>query len=169
MEIKLKKRAVYAGDVHTALLQAGVDIETANNFVAGLATANSELETLQEQEIHKIRTPFAQVICRQTWMGCGLYYEIQYYNPEDKEIHVGFGSYEPDFVYTWLAEFFEIDRNMGMDFTRVIRCRDCKHYRNHPNGLCYAWTEPKCTPKGYSGEAHMVEPDDFCSCGERRE
>lgn len=50
----------------------------------------------------------------------------------------------------------------------VTRCKDCKHYRNHPNGLCYLHTEPKENKRGYSGELVCVEPDDFCSYGERR-
>lgn len=37
--------------------------------------------------------------------------------------------------------------------TRVVRCKDCKHYRNYPNGLCYLHTEPKSNARGYSGEA----------------
>lgn len=52
---------------------------------------------------------------------------------------------------------------------RVTRCKDCKHYRNYPNGLCYLHTEPKTNARGYSGEAVCVEPDDFCSYGERKE
>ena len=52
---------------------------------------------------------------------------------------------------------------------RVTRCKDCKHYRNYPNGLCYLHTEPKANARGYSGEAVCVEPDDFCSYGERKE
>ena len=58
---------------------------------------------------------------------------------------------------------------MKKDYVRVLRCKDCKHYRNHPNGLCYLHTEPKENERGYSGEAVCVEPDDFCSYGERRE
>lgn len=58
---------------------------------------------------------------------------------------------------------------MKEDYARVLRCKDCKHYRNHPNGLCYLHTEPKENEHGYSGEAVCVEPDDFCSYGERRE
>lgn len=50
----------------------------------------------------------------------------------------------------------------------IVRCFDCKHYRNHPNGLCYAHTEPCDNERGYRGEAVCVEPDDFCSSGERR-
>ena len=51
----------------------------------------------------------------------------------------------------------------------VTRCKDCKYYRNHPNGLCYLHTEPKETERGYSGDAVCVEPDDFCSYGEPKE
>lgn len=51
----------------------------------------------------------------------------------------------------------------------VTRCKDCKHYRNHPNGLCYLHTEPKENARGYSGDAVCVEPDDFCSYGEPKE
>ena len=58
---------------------------------------------------------------------------------------------------------------MKEDYARVLRCKDCKYYRNHPNGLCYLHTEPKENERGYYGEAVCVEPDDFCSYGERRE
>jgi hypothetical protein len=51
----------------------------------------------------------------------------------------------------------------------VVRCKDCKHYRNYPNGLCYLHTEPKTNARGYSGDAVCVEPEDFCSYGERKE
>lgn len=40
--------------------------------------------------------------------------------------------------------------------------------RNLPNGLCYLYTEPYDNERGYKGEAVCVEPDDFCSYGERR-
>ena len=60
-------------------------------------------------------------------------------------------------------------RQPTADVAEVVRCKDCRYYRNHPNGLCYLHTEPKENERGYSGEAVCVEPDDFCSCGERRE
>lgn len=56
-----------------------------------------------------------------------------------------------------------------VDAVPVVRCKDCKHYRNYPNGLCYLHTEPKTNARGYSGDAVCVEPDDFCSYGERKE
>lgn len=55
------------------------------------------------------------------------------------------------------------------DVAPVVRCKDCKHYRNHPNGLCYLHTEPKENARGHSGNAACVEPEDFCSYGERKD
>ena len=43
------------------------------------------------------------------------------------------------------------------DVAVVVRCKGCKHYRNHPNGLCYLHTEPKETARGYSGDAVCKE------------
>lgn len=63
----------------------------------------------------------------------------------------------------------EIRHAPTVDAVVVTRCKGCKHYRNHPNGLCYLHTEPKETERGYSGEAVCVEPDDFCSYGEPKE
>jgi hypothetical protein len=63
----------------------------------------------------------------------------------------------------------EIRHAPTVDAVVVTRCKDCKHYRNHPNGLCYLHTESKANARGYSGDAVCVEPDDFCSYGERRE
>lgn len=58
-----------------------------------------------------------------------------------------------------------IDFIPAADVTPVVRCKDCKHYGNNPNGLCFLHTEPKASERGYSGEAVCVEPDDFCSYG----
>lgn len=71
------------------------------------------------------------------------------------------------------APYFEkaaqmLEKLPAADVAPVVRCKDCKHYRNYPNGLCYLHTEPKTNARGYSGEAVCVEPDDFCSYGERK-
>lgn len=49
---------------------------------------------------------------------------------------------------------------------KVIRCRDCKHYRDHEwiivtdvSDVCHFWDEGGV----------KVEPDGFCKWGERRE
>lgn len=70
--------------------------------------------------------------------------------------------------YAYAAEQL-LDEIPAADVAPVVRCKDCKHYRNYPNGLCYLHTEPKTNARGYSGEAVCVEPDDFCSYGERKE
>lgn len=63
---------------------------------------------------------------------------------------------------------YDINDEPTVDAVPVVRCRDCKHCRNLPNGLCYLYTEPYDNARGYKGEAVCVEPDDYCSCGERR-
>lgn len=55
------------------------------------------------------------------------------------------------------------------DVVEVVRCKDCIHARNMPLGLCYLHTEPYDNAKGYKGDAVCVEPNDYCSYGERRE
>lgn len=62
-----------------------------------------------------------------------------------------------------------IEKAPTVDAMVVTRCKDCEHYRNPPNGLCYLHTEPKENKRGYSGEPVCVEPDDFCSYGEPKE
>lgn len=64
---------------------------------------------------------------------------------------------------------FDINDEPTVDAVPVVRCRDCKHCRNLPNGLCYLYTEPCDNKRGYKGEAVCVEPDDYCSCGERKD
>lgn len=63
----------------------------------------------------------------------------------------------------------DIDNAPTVDAVPVVRCNDCKYYRNHPNGLCYLHTEPKENARGHSGNAVCVEPEDFCSYGERKD
>ena len=45
------------------------------------------------------------------------------------------------------------------DMVRVVRCKDCKHYRKEGN----------CSYFGYYTYMPDVEEDDFCSYGERDE
>ena len=77
---------------------------------------------------------------------------------------------DPPFTLLTPEEFAEhLYELPAADVAPVVRCKDCRHYRNHPNGLCYLHTEPKANARGYSGNSVCVEPDDFCSYGERRE
>lgn len=87
------------------------------------------------------------------------------------------GRYGRGYVYgsdrekydAWDEIIDALENIPAADAVPVVRCMGCKHYRNHPNGLCYLHTEPKANAHGYSGDAVCVEPDDFCSYGERRE
>lgn len=62
-----------------------------------------------------------------------------------------------------------IEIEPAVDAVEVVCCKDCKHYSNSPNGLCYLHTEPYDNTKGYKGEAVCVEDNDFCSYGERKD
>lgn len=54
----------------------------------------------------KIRTHFAKIIVDGT--AENPYYNILYYNPADKQYHIGWGSYDLRNVFRWLQEEFEI-------------------------------------------------------------
>lgn len=69
----------------------------------------------------------------------------------------------------WNGMIGILEKADTVDAVVVTRCKDCKYYRNHPNGLCYLHTEPKENARGYAGDAVCVEPDDFCSYGEPKE
>lgn len=55
---------------------------------------------------HKMKTSFAKIIVGGTPEK--PYYHIWYFDPSDKEFHIGFGSYRLDYVFRWLAEEFEV-------------------------------------------------------------
>jgi len=53
----------------------------------------------------------------------------------------------------------EIKRLPTVDAVEVVRCKDCKHYKEY-DGEIECWARPMLFPR---------EPDDYCSMGERRE
>jgi len=63
-------------------------------------------------------------------------------------------------------QFFHIDTVLPSLYygfgTPMIRCRDCKHNRD---GIC-GWHYGVSPVDGYRW---VVDDDDFCSCGERKE
>lgn len=59
-----------------------------------------------DEHKHKIKTSFARIIVEGT--PAKPYYNIEYFDPTDKEYHIGFGSYYLDNVFNWFAEEFEI-------------------------------------------------------------
>ena len=61
-----------------------------------------------------------------------------------------------------------IDIDLGPDVVPVVRCRECKFYRefrtkryNQPMRLCYRM--------GKHDMEYPVKPEDFCSYGQRKE
>ena len=80
------------------------------------------LMTIPNQEKQKIKTPFAQIIVSGPYEA--PYYQIMYYDPTDKQIHIGFASYYMKFVFDWLKEEFEIIKDKNFSLKAVIRNSD---------------------------------------------
>ena len=66
----------------------------------------NETKASADEHKHKIKISFARIIVEGTPEK--PYYNIEYFDPTDKEYHIGFGSYRLDNVFNWLAEEFEI-------------------------------------------------------------
>lgn len=64
-------------------------------------------------------------------------------------LYIEITDYDPDDEYAFSPE------EMGADV--LVRCKDCKHYDNQDY-------EPWCME-----HCVVVEPDGFCSCGEKKE
>ena len=58
------------------------------------------------QKVEKIKTPLAQIIVEQ-YHG-KEYYDILWLDTKSWDFHIGYGSYNLEFVRKWLAEEFEI-------------------------------------------------------------
>lgn len=119
----------------------------------------------------KVKTNFAKIFV------CGSaekpYYNILYFDPEDKKYHVGFGSFCLAYVFKWLSEEFEIEDAPTVDVVSVVHCKDCKHgelfarndgetgvYCNCPKSIFKYANEYTFTP--------VRDADDFCSYGLRK-
>lgn len=56
-----------------------------------------------------------------------------------------------------------IDKQPAVDAVEVVRCKDCKHYKNGSCNIHSVW------PYQYSpGYDFRPDDDDFCSYGERK-
>ena len=107
----------------------------------------------------KIKTNFAKIFV--SGSDEKPYYNILYFDPVDKNYHVGFGSFYLPYVFKWLSEEFEIEDGLTVDAVPVVRCKDCR-WRGIEE--CAMFYRCEC------GEQHTWETDnDFCSYGERRE
>lgn len=81
-------------------------------------------------ETTKIKTHFAKIFVGGTVeKPC---YNIMYFDPDDREYHIGFSSFTLEYVFKWLAEEFEIiDEPPTVDAVEVVRCKDCKKWQRH--------------------------------------
>ena len=68
----------------------------------------------------KIKTHFAEIIVGGTCeKPC---YHIMYFDPTDREYHVGFGSFCLEYVFKWLSDEFEIvDKQPTIEARPVVR------------------------------------------------
>ena len=79
-----------------------------------------------------------------------------------------FGLDPDDECWGFAVPVEEIDKAPTIDAVPVVRCRECKFYRefrtkrhNQLMRLCYRM--------GKHDMEYMVKPDDFCSYGQRKE
>ena len=122
----------------------------------------SELETLKANGCdsgNTIRTHFAEIIVR--CIADKPYYEILYFDTEDRSYHIGFGSYCLEYVFKWLSEEFEIvDDWQTADIAPVRHGRWIEHKHFHHDH--YTDSTYECS------ECNAEEPftSDYCpNCG----
>ena len=72
------------------------------------------------QKMEKIKTPFAKMIVDGSREK--PYFSILYFDPADKDFHIGYSSYYLDYVFNWLNENFEIveDGNFALSALRPV-------------------------------------------------
>lgn len=70
---------------------------------------------------NKIKTNFAKIFVSGT--PGRPYFNILYFDPEDKDYHVGFSSYCLEYVFKWLSEEFEIKDAPAADVAPVVHER----------------------------------------------
>lgn len=63
-------------------------------------------EEVLHQKIDKIRVSSAEIVVHGTKEK--PYYEIKYFDLSDNEMHIGYSSYNLDFVFGYLEKYFEI-------------------------------------------------------------
>lgn len=105
----------------------------------------------------KIKTNFAKIFV--SGSAEKPYYNILYFDPVDKNYHVGFGSFYLPYVFKWLSEEFEIEDELTVDAVPVVRCKNCKYgdYDSKPNGAMACLR---------TNDGFWRKETDFCSYGE---
>ena len=112
-------------------------------------------------ETTKIKTHFAKIFVGGTAeKPC---YNIIYFDPTDREYHIGFSSFTIEYVFKWLAEEFEIidaptvdavevvhgrwePREDAIGFVRCSVCHDCNIYDDWPDDKKWNYC-PNCGAK----------------------
>lgn len=69
----------------------------------------SDMSSYNSHEREKEKVSYAKIVVRGTKEK--PYYEIEYYDLRDEEVHVGYGSYYLNFVFDWFNECFEVVGN----------------------------------------------------------
>ena len=80
-------------------------------------TREEAMMSTDSQQKEKIKTPFAKVIV--DGRGANSYFSILYFDPTDKDFHIGYSSYYLDYVFNWLDEEFEIIENGNFSLTAL--------------------------------------------------
>ena len=85
-----------------------------------MMTLEETMTTTNDKQKEKIKTPFAKVIVEER--GANSYFSILYFDPADKDFHIGYSSYYLDYVFNWLNEEFEIveDENFALSALRPV-------------------------------------------------
>ena len=94
---------------------------------------------------NKIKTHFAQIIV--SGKAEKPYYEILYFDTDDRTYHIGFGSYCLDYVFKWLSNEFEIvesEQEAGVAPVRHARWDDSGRYTFPGGGTAVRCTECGC-------------------------
>lgn len=83
-----------------------LDKSVNDKLVASELACNETVTCGDSKSKEKIKTSFAQIIVRK--IKEKPYFEILYFDSQDKCFHIGFGSFYLEYVFQWLAEEFEI-------------------------------------------------------------
>ena len=85
-----------------------------------MMTREETMTTTDDKQKEKIKTPFAKVIV--DGRGANSYFSILYFDPTDKDFHIGYSSYYLNYVFNWLNEEFEIveDGNSTLTALRPV-------------------------------------------------
>ena len=83
-------------------------------------TREESMMESDSQRHKKIKTPFAKIIVEGKLEK--PYFSILYFDPADKDFHIGYSSYYLGYVFNWLNEEFEIveDGNFALSALRPV-------------------------------------------------